>query len=102
MASYFVTRHPGAIEWACRQGIVATMLSHLDPGRVETGDTVLGVLPVHIVAAINAKGARYLHLELDMAEEDRGRELSAGDLDRLGARLIEYRARRVENTKETA
>jgi CRISPR-associated protein Csx16 len=101
MASYFVTRHPGAIEWACRQGITATKLAHLDPSHIEAGDTVLGVLPVHLIAILNAKGARYLHLELDMAEEDRGRELSADDLDRLGARLNEYRAWRVDNKKET-
>ena len=97
MASYFVTRHQGAVDWACRHGIEATMLSHLDPGRVKTGDTVLGVLPVHLVATINAKGARYLHLEVDMVEEDRGKDLSAGDLDRLGAQLVEYRAWRVGN-----
>jgi len=97
MASYFVTRHQGAVDWARSQGIEATMLSHLDPSHVEAGDTVLGVLPVHLVATINAKDARYLHLELDMAEEDRGKELSASDLDRLGAQLVEYRAWRVGN-----
>lgn len=97
MASYFVTRHPGAVEWARRGGVDAVMVRHLDPHEVGPGDVVLGSLPVHLVAAINARCARYLHLELDTSEEDRGKELSADDLKRLGARLVEYRAERVDS-----
>jgi CRISPR-associated protein Csx16 len=95
MTNYFVTRHPGAVEWAHRKGVDALMLNHLDPQRTAPGDIVLGILPVHLVAAINARGARYLHLELDASEKDRGKELNADDLERLGARLVEYRAERV-------
>jgi len=97
MASYFVTRHPGAVDWAQRRGIDVVLLNHLVLDRIEAGDVVLGILPVHLVAEINAKGARYRHLELEMSEEDRGKELSADDLERLGARLVEYRAERVDS-----
>lgn len=95
MATYFVTRHPGAVEWARRQGIDAQLITHLNPAQVEKGDTVLGTLPIQLVAGINERGARYLHLEISLPEAQRGVALSAEEMDRLGARLIEYEARRV-------
>jgi CRISPR-associated protein Csx16 len=95
MAAYFVTRHEGAVEWARRRGIEAELVPHLNPAQIEKGDTVLGTLPIQIVASINERGARYLHLEMTVPAEQRGIPLSADDMDRLGATLIEYEARRV-------
>lgn len=91
MATYFVTRHPGAIAWAKRQGVNATTIAHLDPFAVGSGDVVIGTLPVHVVAAIQRRGARYLHLEMDVPAEWRGRDLSADDMDCCGAKLVAYR-----------
>lgn len=86
--TFFVTRHPGAVEWARRKGIeVDEMLAHLDLERVQKGDTVIGVLPVHLAAEVCHKGARYLHLSLDIAAGFRGKELNADDMERFGARL---------------
>jgi CRISPR-associated protein Csx16 len=96
MRTYFATRHSGAIEWLRRQEITATIVEHLDVGHVQPGDLVLGTLPVHVVAALNAKGIRFKHLAYDTPRELRGQELSADDLERLGARLVEYRAEQVE------
>jgi len=95
MASYFVTRHAGAVDWARRRGIDATFVDHIDPAEVRAGDVVLGTLPVHLVAAVNARGARYLHLVLDLRPELRGKDLTAEDMDACGARLVEYRAEEV-------
>jgi CRISPR-associated protein Csx16 len=96
MTTYFVTRHPGAEEWAARRGIpVDRILQHLLPGAVAPGDVVIGTLPVHVVAEVQARGARYLHLILDVPAESRGVELTAEDMDRLGARLEEYRVERL-------
>lgn len=95
MTALFVTRHPGAVDWAARQGIAARMVAHLDTGTVGPGDTVMGTLPVHLVAEVCARGARYLHLSLDLPAEARGRDLSADEMVRFGARLTEYRAERV-------
>ena len=40
MTAYFVTRHPGACEWARRRGLhVDVWLPHLDPVLVKPGDT---------------------------------------------------------------
>lgn len=94
MTTYFVSRHPGAVEWARRHGILAHHVPHLAIESIQAGDAVLGTLPVHQVARINARGAQYLHLEFDMPESLRGRDLSADDMEQLGARLQEYRVER--------
>lgn len=95
MAAYFVTRHKGAIEWALRKGVDARLVAHLDPEEIGPGDLVLGPLPVHLVAEVNRRGGRYFHIEMAVPEEARGRELSADDMERFGARLVEFRAERV-------
>lgn len=85
---FFISRHRGAVEWAERQGLqIDRRVVHLDSVEVSPGDTVVGTLPVHLVADICARGARYLHLALDLPEHARGRELTADELDRFGARL---------------
>ncbi len=98
MTTLFVTRHPGAVEWARRRGIEAEVIDHLDDhtiARLRPGDVVMGVLPVAVAAEVCARGARFLHLELHVPPELRGRELSADDMERFNARLEEYEVKRV-------
>ncbi|NLT65783.1 MAG: CRISPR-associated protein Csx16 [Acidobacteria bacterium] len=96
MSTYFVTRHPGAVEWAARRGISADRtLIHLDLNQINPGDVVIGTLPVHLAAELCARGARYLHLAVDLPAERRGVELTADDLVCFNARLTEYRVERV-------
>lgn len=91
MTTFFVTRHPGAILWAQRQGLaVDRQLAHLDPEQIAPGDTVIGVLPVNLAARVCARGGRYLNLSLDLPAEARGQELTADELERYGARLEGY------------
>ena len=91
MTTYFISRHPGAVEWAAKQGLVIDQqIIHLDPTTVRSGDTVIGTLPVHLAADVCQRGARYLHLVLDLAAEVRGQELTASDLDASDARLEEF------------
>lgn len=93
MTVFFVSRHPGAIDWAQRAGIAFDVqVAHLDPAAVHQHDTVIGTLPVQSVAQVCARGARYLHLTFDMPAEKRGGELSADDLTTLGARLLAFTA----------
>lgn len=88
MTVYFITRHPGAVAWAHQEGIEVTeLIDHLDVTRIQTGDTVVGTLPVNLAAQICARGARYLHLSLELPPDMRGKELTAEDMRRLGARL---------------
>ncbi|MXS85656.1 CRISPR-associated protein Csx16 [Nitrosomonas sp. HPC101] len=91
MTIWFITRHPGAIEWAARHGIAwDRYVPHLDPEEVAAGDTVIGSLPVHLAAAICARGASYFNLSLDMPAHLRGWELDADVLEACGARLEKY------------
>lgn len=91
MTTYFISRHPGAIEWAAEEGFaVDKLVRHLDVSMIQAGDVVLGSLPVNMAAAICSKGARYLHLSLDLPSELRGKELTPEDMRRCGARLEEY------------
>jgi len=90
MATFLVTRHAGALEWAARQGIHAEALEHLDVKQIRPGDVVIGTLPVHLAAEICARGGRYVHLSMEVPQEARGRELTADDMERFNARLEEF------------
>lgn len=96
MTSWFVTRHPGAVDWAQARGIDAQLLAHLDPSTVGPGDIVMGTLPVPLAAAVCERGACYLHLSLDIPADLRGQELSARQMDQLGATLEEFTARKLD------
>lgn len=97
MTTYFVSRHPGARDWAEEEGIaVDLVVVHLDPVDVAPGDIVIGSLPVNLAADVCARGARYLHLSLELPAALRGRELTAEQMRELGARIEEFRVERVE------
>lgn len=96
MTNYFVTRHKGAINWAKEQGIEAKHIAHLEPEIIKKGDMVLGTLPVSVAAEVIEQGARYLHLTFEnLPQSERGRELSASEMQDFGAKLEEYEIRRV-------
>jgi CRISPR-associated protein Csx16 len=93
MTTYFISRHAGAIEWAQQQDIyVDQQLSHFDPSIIQQNDVVIGTLPINLVADVNQRGGRYLHLTLSLPSEQRGKKLSAADMMQYGAILEEYRA----------
>ena len=93
----FVSRHPGAAEWAAQEHIaVDEFVEHLDMERIERGNTVIGTLPVQLITRLCELGARYRHLTLDMPADMRGRELSACDLRACNARLEGFTARRTD------
>jgi len=94
MTTYLITRHPGALEWAARQQLVVDQfISHLDPGIVQRGDTVIGSLPVNLAAKVCEAGARYLHLSLEVTPELRGCELSANQMEQLSAHVQAFEIR---------
>lgn len=89
---WFVSRHPGAVEWLAEQGIqIDRMIAHLDIRQIQSGDWVLGTLPVSLAAQVCALGACYVHLHVPMPETLRGRELTAEQLHKVGAHLTVYR-----------
>jgi|GEM_PF-1990949 len=97
--TWFVSRHPGAVEWARRQGVVVDrVVAHLELKQLRAGDHVLGTLPVHLVARVIERGADYWHLSLDLPQGMRGRELDADELEACGARLEKYCVTRREQS----
>ncbi|MDP5131954.1 MAG: CRISPR-associated protein Csx16 [Paraglaciecola sp.] len=92
MTTFFISRHPGAINWIKQQGItIDRWETHLDLADVKSGDRVVGTLPIPMVAALNQKGATYLHLNVAVPASLRGQELSEETLDVLGATLQAFR-----------
>ncbi|GHU08167.1 hypothetical protein AGMMS50225_06300 [Betaproteobacteria bacterium] len=95
MTTWFITRHPGALEWAETQGLpIDRHCSHLTDANltedIKAGDTIIGSLPVHLAAIINQRGAAYYNLSLDLPAHLRGKELSAEELTACNARLEAY------------
>ena len=96
MTTYFVSRHPGAHDWAAEEGFeVDAVIDHLDPSRIAPGDILIGSLPVNLAAEVCTRGARYLNLSLDLPVALRGVELSAEQMRACGARVEEYRIQRL-------
>ena len=58
--------------------------------QVQPGDCVIGTLPVNLAAQVCARQATYLHLSLDIPAQARGQELSAEQLQTLGATLQQF------------
>lgn len=97
MTRWFVSRHPGALQWMQQHGPTFDRhVPHIDPADVQPGDTVIGTLPVHLAAQVCARGAAYVHLTLAMPPQLRGQELSTEDLRVLGATLQPFDIRPVK------
>lgn len=95
MTTYFISRHPGAVEWAESEGFhVDQRLAHFDVSIVNPGDRVLGTLPINLVAEVNERGGEYLHLTIELPADQRGKELTADNMRTFGARLEPYQARK--------
>ncbi len=91
MTTYFVSRHPGALQWMQQRGPTFDQhVPHLDIAQVRPGDSVIGTLPVNLAAQVCARGAAYWHLALEMPANQRGQELSALELQALGAILQQF------------
>ncbi len=97
MKTIIVTRHKGAAEWLRQAGHVPAdgdveVLAHLDEDTITglaEGDSVIGVLPISLAARLNDMGVRTFVLTLNIPADLRGKELSAEDMDNLGARVDE-------------
>jgi CRISPR-associated protein Csx16 len=69
---------------------LARLQPHLAMEEIHAGDTVIGSLPVNLAAEVCVRGATYRHLSLEVAAADRGRELSAHELEQYDARFETY------------
>lgn len=91
MTIFFITRHPGALDWLNRQEFrVDIVQSHLDISVIKPGDVVIGLLPVHLAAVVCSSGADYWHISMELPYEARGKELTADEMDAYDARLERF------------
>ena len=65
-------------------------MEHLDVSNIQSNDIVMGSLPVALASQVCARGAQYLHLNLFLPAELRGKELRAEQLLSLNASLQNY------------
>lgn len=95
--SVVVSRHPGAVEWLAKQGIVADeALAHLteaDVASCRAGDSVIGILPIELAGRLCEKGVRCSVISLALDETQRGLELDCQQLEAAGARLVRVTVR---------
>jgi putative CRISPR-associated protein, VVA1548 family len=81
MTTWFISRHPGAIEWVKQQNIqINRFESHLDTSLVQADDVVIGTLPIHLAAEVCQKGAKFYFLSINVTPEQRGTELTCKQL----------------------
>ena len=95
MATYFITRHTGAVEWASQEGFdVTNLVTHADGAFfacLRAGDIVMGILPVALAFRVCAAGAEFYDLALpNLPVELRGKELTAQQMRECGARVTRY------------
>lgn len=96
MTTWFISRHPGAIEWIKSSGVkVDKFKEHLCIEEISSGDVVIGVLPLTLVAKVCAKGARFLGMEFTQTRESRGTELTSETLEAMNCRLQEFYVKRL-------
>ena len=97
MGVYVVTRHQGALDWLEEEGVhFDGHILHLDVNQVQSGDTVIGNLPIPMVAELNEKGVAYWHLSFTVPFEKRGFELSARQLREMGISLQAFEVKRLD------
>lgn len=88
MKGLIVSRHPAAIEFIRRADArfaAAPVVAQATAEVIRDAELVAGNLPVHLAA----KAVEYVSVILpDLPREMRGQELSAEDMERLGARLF--------------
>jgi CRISPR-associated protein Csx16 len=99
---FFVNRHERANWWVRHHASTGTLqlevtdfVEHLDLAQVNAGDVVMGTLPVSLAAKVMAKGARFIALEMDIPQERRGEDLTATEMAKFGAALVEYEVKRL-------
>lgn len=92
MTVYFISRHAGALDWAKEQNIHFDIhLTHLDNlDGLNPNDIIIGTLPINMVADLNMRQIRYVHLSLRIPAKLRGIELNAEQLRLCQIQLQEF------------
>ncbi len=99
MTTYIITRHTASRNWILNNlpdtNDTPEIISHLDPQVIQSGDTVIGVLPLQIIAEITRKGANFYSFEINVPADLRGIELTEEHLKALSPKLIQYEVHKI-------
>ncbi|MDA9557152.1 CRISPR-associated protein Csx16 [Vibrio sp.] len=92
MTITMITRHPASQIWMENKGIkVDRQIPHLfDVSEFGSGDTVIGILPINIIADLTKRGVNYWHFTTQIPESLRGKELSYDELITCKPRIIPF------------
>lgn len=91
MSTILVSRHQAVKEWINQQGIhIDQHQPHFEIGQAKAGDTVIGNLPIGMVAQLNKDNIKYLHMEMTIPFSHRGKELSLDEMNQFNAKLVSY------------
>jgi CRISPR-associated protein Csx16 len=99
MTTWFISRHAGAKKWIEEESgfKIDKKEVHFNPSVVQKNDKVVGSLPIHLVAEVCAKGAKYYHLTLELKRGERGKELTIDEMREANARLEPYFIEKIEH-----
>lgn len=102
MTTYFITRHPGALQWAKQNNLHYDVHSEhlLSLSQLQAGDTVVGTLPINMVYELNKKQVGYVHLSLEIPVSLRGVELTVKQLNECNATLEKFEVMKVHFDQE--
>ena len=100
MTTTFISRHAGAVEWIESKGFhIDKFIAHATPDffrSLQSGDTVIGILPVALAAKVCEAGATYYDLALpNLPAEWRGLELTTDQMNQAGAELNLYQVKKM-------
>lgn len=88
---WFISRHEGAVSWAKRKNLPITdWCEHLDISQINSGDIVMGTLPIHLAAMVCSRGAIFYYLEMSVPPELRGKELTDEFMVSIGCKLTQF------------
>lgn len=85
---FIVTRHQGAIDWLAAKHITGETRDSLAVAEIAAlppKSIVVGVLPLHLAVAVIQAGHRFISLQLELERWQRGRELSAEEIDGIAS-----------------
>ena len=88
MSTFFVGRHRSALKWIKAKRIhVDVWTDDLDPNTVTPGDTVIGILPLHLASKVCRRGAVFAAVTMGIPDALRGKELMLDDIEKCRCRL---------------
>ncbi len=96
MKNLIVTRHTPLVEWLRREGITGEVLAQATAADVR-GLHVYGVLPLWLASeAESVTEVSMPHITLEQRKEMAGGDLTIGEMDKAGAKMVTYRVEQVD------